>query len=60
MLEFDLPVIVRDPTALTSERVDLREGGDQDQDQDQDQDDHEDNGGDLLGLQCHLQPQSLK
>ena len=48
MLEFDLPVIVRDPTALTSERVDLRE------------DDHEDNGGDLLGLQCHLQPQSLK
>ena len=52
MLEFDLPVIVRDPTALTSERVDLREVGDQD--------DHEDNAGDLLGLQCHLQPQSLK
>ena len=42
MLEFDLPVIDRDPAALTRDSVDLVEDDDDDEEEDEDDDEDED------------------
>ena len=47
MLEFDLPVIERDPAALTRDNVDLVGGGDDD-----DADDYDDMGDDDGHKRC--------